>query len=78
MTSGADERKHTTVSIPIALFEKIKKRIEGTGFTSVSSFVVYVLRELVSEKPKPTDIKGPFSKDDEERIKERLRGLGYV
>ena len=34
----------TTISIPKVLAEKIKKRIEGTGFNSVSSYVVYILR----------------------------------
>ena len=39
------DKKYTTVSIPTPLVEKIKEHIEGTGFTSVSSYVTYVLRE---------------------------------
>ena len=38
----------TTVSIPAQLAEKLKKRIEGTGFTSLSSYVTYILRQVVS------------------------------
>ncbi len=68
--------KFTTVSIPTPLFEKIKKRIEGTGFTSVSSYVVYVLREILAEDS--TGEEEAFSKEDEERVKERLRSLGYL
>ncbi|MFQ6051851.1 MAG: CopG family transcriptional regulator [Candidatus Hydrothermarchaeota archaeon] len=70
-----EEKKFTTVSIPTPLFEKIKKRIEGTGFTSVSSYVTYVLREIVAEEEEEEE---PFTEEDEERVKERLRALGYL
>ncbi len=45
-----EKKKFTTVSIPGPLFKKIEERIKGTGFTSVSSYVTYVLREIVSEE----------------------------
>lgn len=70
------DSKFTTVSIPTPLFEKIKKRIEGTGFTSVSSYVVYVLREILAEESAGQD--EAFTREDEERVKERLRSLGYL
>jgi len=70
------DSKFTTVSIPTPLFEKIKKRIEGTGFTSVSSYVVYVLREILAEESASQD--EAFTREDEERVKERLRSLGYL
>lgn len=69
------DKKFTTVSIPTPLFQKVAERIEGTGFTSVSSYVAYVLREVITEEP---DEEQPFSKEDEERIKDRLRALGYL
>jgi metal-responsive CopG/Arc/MetJ family transcriptional regulator len=70
-----EEKKFTTVSIPTLLFKKVEERIKGTGFTSVSSYVAYVLREVVSEEE---DEGEPFTKEDEERVKERLRALGYL
>ena len=70
-----EKKKFTTISIPTPLFEKIKERIKGTGFTSVSSYVTYVLRELLAEKEEEEE---PFTKEDEERIKARLRALGYI
>lgn len=70
-----EHKKFTTVSIPAPLFKKIEERIKGTGFTSVSSYVTYVLREVVSEEE---DQAQPFSKEDEERVKQRLRSLGYM
>nr|MDO8083039.1 CopG family transcriptional regulator [Candidatus Freyarchaeota archaeon] len=69
------DKKFTTVSIPTPLFKKIKERIKDTGFTSVSSYVTYVLREIVAEEEEEGE---PFSKEDEERIKQRLRALGYL
>ena len=68
------KKKFTTVSIPTPLFKKIEERIKGTGFTSVSSYVTYVLREIIAEDEQEE----PFSKEDEERVKERLRALGYL
>jgi len=70
------KKKFTTVSIPTPLFRKIKKRIENTGFTSVSSYVTYVLREIIAEEVDEQE--EPFSAEDEERVKQRLRALGYL
>ena len=66
-------KKFTVVSIPTPLFKKIEEKIKGIGFTSVSSYVTYVLREIVAEEEEE-----PFSKEDEERVKARLRALGYI
>ena len=71
-----DEKKYSTVSIPAPLIEKIKKRIEGTGFTSVSSYVTYIIREVIANTDEEEE--EVFSKEDEEKVKERLRALGYL
>jgi len=70
------DKKFTTVSIPTALFEKIKDRIKDTGFPSVSSYVTYVLREIIAEDAETEQ--EPFTEEDERRVKERLRALGYI
>ncbi len=69
--------KYTTVSIPVTLYRRIKKIIEGTGFTSVSSFVTYVLREVVAayEEEKAGE---PFTEEEKRAIIEKLRKLGYL
>ncbi len=72
----SERKKFTTVSIPAPLFRKVEKRIKGTGFTSVSSYVTYVLREIVAEEDEEAE--KPFTKEDEERVKARLRALGYI
>ena len=70
-----EKKKFTTVSIPTPLFKKVEERIKETGFTSVSSYVTYVLREIIAEEEEE---KEPFSEEDKERVKERLRALGYI
>ena len=72
----SERKKFTTVSIPAPLFRKVEERIKGTGFTSVSSYVTYVLREIVAEEDEEAE--KPFTKEDEERVKARLRALGYI
>jgi len=82
MKNKGKDRKHTTVSIPVPLYEKIKKLIENTGFTSVSDYVTFVLREVVAsiyeEEPGENRDDKKLSKEEEARIKAKLRALGYL
>jgi Arc/MetJ-type ribon-helix-helix transcriptional regulator len=75
-----DEHKveYTTVSIPKPLADKIKQRMKGTGFASVSSYVTYVIRQVLSSIEEEERTKSAFSKEDEEKVKQRLRDLGYI
>ena len=69
--------KFTTVSIPIPLFNKIEEHIERTGFTSVSSYVTYILREIIAGDDNGS--KGNASvKEDQKKVKARLKALGYL
>lgn len=70
----ASEEKFTNVPIPTSLFEKIKERIEGTEFKSVSDYLTYVVNEILTEN----DDEESVSEKDEKLIKERLRALGYI
>ena len=76
MEEEKNEKKYTTISIPTPLADKIKKRIEGTGFHSLSSYVTYVLREVISNIDEEEE--EAFTKEDEEKVKDRLRALGYL
>lgn len=71
------EKKFTTISIPTTLADKIKKRIDGTGFHSLSSYVTYVLRELLASM-EGEETEEVLTKEEEEKIKERLKALGYL
>jgi Arc/MetJ-type ribon-helix-helix transcriptional regulator len=63
-------RKYTTITIPAQLFGKIKKSIENTGFSSVSDYVTFVLRETVAEAGRKDGKKGA--------VLEKLAALGYT
>ena len=79
MTDDDDHKvEYTTVSIPKPLAEKIKERMKGTGFASVSSYVTYVLRQVISSIEAEEREKQAFSKEEEEKVKQRLRDLGYI
>ncbi len=79
MPAKSKPKKHTTVSIPITLFKKVKERIQETGFSSVSEYVTYVLREIFAEEEQNQQKKEQaFSPEDEKRVKDRLRALGYL
>lgn len=73
-----DKVEYTTVSIPKPLAKKIKERMKGTGFSSVSSYVTYVLRQVISSIEEEERTKQAFSKEEEEKVKQRLRDLGYI
>ncbi len=67
--------KYTTVSIPEPLNKKIQKLIKGTGFPSMSSFVVFILREiLVDADQNSLSDKEKIS----EKVKMQLQTLGYL
>ena len=70
------QKKFTNVSIPKSLFKEVEERIKGTEFTSVSSYVTYALIKILAEEKE--EVETPFSKEDTERVKARLRALGYI
>jgi Arc/MetJ-type ribon-helix-helix transcriptional regulator len=70
---SAEKRKYTTITIPAPLFKRIQERIKTTGFSSVSDYVTYILRETTSEMELR---KG--GKKDTEGVLEKLRALGYA
>ena len=65
-----DEYKveYTTVSIPKPLANKVKERMKGTGFSSVSSYVTYVLRQVMSSIQQDKRAKQAFTKEEEDRV----------
>ncbi|MHA1793235.1 MAG: CopG family transcriptional regulator [Promethearchaeota archaeon] len=70
----------TSITIPYELAEKIKNRIKGSGFTSLSSYVTFVLREILGQEDheKKENEKEPLSKIEKDELLKRLRNLGYI
>lgn len=71
--SGFNNVKYGTISLPLPLIERIKEKIKGTGMQSVSAYVSFILRQILSEEN--TDF---LDKDEEKDIKRRLKSLGYI
>ena len=46
------EKDKVTIAIPKQLYEEIKKEIEGTGFSSPSEWIKYILRQAVTAAKK--------------------------
>ncbi|MCK5309941.1 MAG: CopG family transcriptional regulator [Thermoplasmata archaeon] len=72
------DQKYTTVSIPTPLAENIRNRIEGTGFNSISSYVTYILRQVLSSMDEENADTSKMRKEDEKEVKRRLKALGYL
>ena len=68
----------TPLSIPNDLAEELKKRAEDKGFSSLSNYVVYILRQVISRIDQEQKKDEAASEEDEEKIKDRLRKMGYL
>jgi len=66
----------TSILIPSSLFKKLEQKIKGTNFASVASYATFVLRESIVETEQQN--KETFTKEEEEKVKDRLRSLGYI
>jgi len=64
-----------SIEVPESLYNRIEARIKGSNFKSVSEYVSFVLREKLVGEEESTH---SFSKEEEEKIKARLRALGYL
>jgi Arc/MetJ-type ribon-helix-helix transcriptional regulator len=62
-----------SIQLPEDLVAAVAERIRGTSFESVDAFVAFVLARLTEERGEVA-----FSEEDERRLKERLRSLGYI
>jgi len=68
--------KKVTIKIPGELYQQLKQTTAGTGFSSVTEFIVFVMRTLAScEEIKPED---RLTVDEVRKIRDQLRRLGYI
>ena len=65
-----------TIKIPRPLYDKLRLLVEGSGYDSVTDFVVYVLRDIAATHEVAET--QPYSAQELELVKQRLRGLGYM
>lgn len=73
-----------TIKIPRNLYEKLKEVIEDTGFNSVTEFIVYVMRDLISTTELGDKERNEVFNDQQltrqeiHLIRKRLKSLGYL
>jgi metal-responsive CopG/Arc/MetJ family transcriptional regulator len=70
-----DKEERVDVSIPASLYKKIEEKIKGTETDSVSSYVTKIIKENLAKEEGASE---SLSKEDEEKVKERLKALGYL
>ena len=69
------DKEFTTISIPTALYKKIEETIRGTEVSSVASYIAKVVGEALLKAEAEPEV---LSKEDEEKVKDRLKALGYI
>jgi hypothetical protein len=62
-----------TVRIPDDIARGLEARMKGSGFADLDAYVSFILARLLDEPSSE-----PFSEEDERRLRERLRSLGYI
>lgn len=73
--------RKVTIKIPGPLYNRVSEIVAGSGFNSVTDFIVYVLRDLVSpqqERQAAGNPEASLSKDEIQVIRRRLKSLGYL
>ena len=65
-----------TIKIPRELYRQLSRMVAGTGFSSVTEFMVFVMRTLVCDTGITTEDR--LMAEEVRRIRERLRRLGYL
>jgi Arc/MetJ-type ribon-helix-helix transcriptional regulator len=82
MSAAQSQDTKVTIKIPRALYNRLSEIVSGTGFNSVTDFIIYVMRDLASSQGENTsaDNEGQekLSKEEIEAIRKRLKSLGYL
>ena len=74
---SAHSSAKVTLKVPRPLYNRLAQLIEGSGYNSVTDFVVYVLRDIVSTHAIADTDEG-YTPEELEKVKARLRSLGYL
>lgn len=66
------EKELTNIAIPSELFKIIEEKLSENDAASVEEYIVRLLKEKF---PMPEE---DLSQDEEDKVKERLKALGYM
>lgn len=70
--------RRVSIEIPETLYRRLESLASRLGAGSVYELAVDILREGVSRLEEDLDSGQEFSEEEVERIRERLRSLGYL
>ena len=68
-----DDPPRRTIKLTEETARALDARIQGTKFGSIDAFVEFVMARLLENHEEV-----PFSEEEERRLRERLRSLGYI
>ena len=69
------ENEFTDISIPTHLYKEIEAKIKEMDMATVQEYVIKVLKDSLAKEEKEGE---GLSKDEEDKVKERLKALGYM
>jgi hypothetical protein len=69
-------KRKVTIKIPEELYKKLRYIIKGTGFSSVTEFIVFTMRSVATGGK--ISKKGVYERKEIREIKRRLKALGYI
>jgi hypothetical protein len=82
MSVNQAHESKVTIKIPRALYNRLSEIVSGTGFNSVTDFIIYVMRDLASSRGRMDPHKDgdleKLSREEIEAIRRRLKSLGYL
>ena len=65
-----------TIKIPRPLYDRIRRVIDGAGFSSPTDFIVFVLRDLVGSLGE--EAAADLTAEELRAIRRKLENLGYL
>ena len=71
------QNEEFTITIPKTLVKKLRASIKDTNFTSLTQYIISLIRKALVESEE-TGAEKAYTEKEEEIIKKRLRGLGYI
>lgn len=67
------------IKIKEEIVEKLKDRVESNDeFKDIEEYVNYILEQVVKRLKSEAEEESIYSKKDEEKIREKLKDLGYL
>lgn len=67
------------VDVPEEHYERFEERAPDKGFDTADEYIRYVLKQVYEKlEGRESGEKSSYTPEEEEKVKDRLRGLGYL